>query len=61
MAKAASERRSKVSFDIEPVGDDQVKLTVIHDEFGPESTVRGLISRRLAAEAVGLKTGLEES
>src|SRR6185295_5837780 len=39
---AAAERRSKVSFDLEQVG-DQVKLTVIHDDFGTESTVRQLI------------------
>ena len=32
LAKVASERRSKVTFDIEPVG-EMVKLTVIHDDF----------------------------
>jgi hypothetical protein len=34
IAKAAAERRSKVSFDIEPHG-DQVNLTVIHDDSEP--------------------------
>ena len=31
---------------------DQVKLTVIHDDFGPDSTVRGPDLRRLAVEAL---------
>src|SRR6201991_840 len=58
IAKAAAERRSKVSFDIEPVGDDKVKLTVVHDDFPPESTVRGLISGGWPWKLADLKTGL---
>jgi DNA-binding transcriptional ArsR family regulator/uncharacterized protein YndB with AHSA1/START domain len=61
IAKAAAERRSKVSFDIEPVDDDQVKLTVVHDGFGPESTVRELISGGWPWKLANLKTALEES
>ena len=61
LAKAASERRSKVSFDIEPIGDDEVRLTVIHDEFEPDSTVHQLISQGWPRKLSGLKTGLEES
>jgi uncharacterized protein YndB with AHSA1/START domain/DNA-binding transcriptional ArsR family regulator len=38
LAKMASEGRSKVTFEIEPV-DDVVKLTVVHDDFDPGSTV----------------------
>jgi hypothetical protein len=38
VAKLAAERRSRVAFDIGQQG-DQVKLTVIHDEFEPDSTV----------------------
>jgi DNA-binding transcriptional ArsR family regulator/uncharacterized protein YndB with AHSA1/START domain len=60
IAKAAAERRSKVSFDIEPLG-DQVKLTVIHGDFEPDSTVRGLISGGWPWKLSGLKTGLEQS
>jgi len=60
IAKAAAERRSKVSFDIEPVG-DQVKLTVVHGDFGPDSTVRGLISRGWPWKLSALKTALEQS
>jgi DNA-binding transcriptional ArsR family regulator/uncharacterized protein YndB with AHSA1/START domain len=61
IAKAAAERRSKVTFEIEPVDDDQVKLTVIHDEFPPESTVRELISGGWPWKVSALKTGLEAS
>jgi DNA-binding transcriptional ArsR family regulator/uncharacterized protein YndB with AHSA1/START domain len=60
ITKAAAERRSKVSFDLEPAG-DQVKLTVIHDDFPAESTVRGLISGGWPWKLAALKTGLEES
>jgi hypothetical protein len=49
-----------VSFDIEPEG-DQVKLTVIHDDFGPDSTVLGLISGGWPWKLSNLKTALEES
>lgn len=34
----AAERRSKVTFDIEPAG-ELVKLTVVHDGFDPGSAV----------------------
>jgi DNA-binding transcriptional ArsR family regulator/uncharacterized protein YndB with AHSA1/START domain len=61
IARAAAEKRSKVSFDIEPYGEDQVKLTVIHGDFGPDSTVRGLISGGWPWKLSNLKTGLEES
>ena len=57
--KAAAERRSKVSFDIEPVEDGQVKLTVIHDDFPPESTVRELISGGWPWKLANLKSALE--
>lgn len=59
ISKAATERRSKVSFDIEPVEDGQVKLTVVHDDFPPESTVRGLISGGWPWKLANLKSGLE--
>ena len=60
IAKAASERRSRVSFDIEPEG-DMVKLTVIHDDFEPDSTVLGLISGGWPRKLSNLKTALEQS
>jgi DNA-binding transcriptional ArsR family regulator/uncharacterized protein YndB with AHSA1/START domain len=61
IAKAAKERRSKVTFEIEPVDDEQVKLTVIHDEFPPESAVRQLISGGWPWKLANLKSGLEAS
>jgi DNA-binding transcriptional ArsR family regulator/uncharacterized protein YndB with AHSA1/START domain len=60
IAELATERRSKVSFDLEPDG-DQVKLTVIHDDFGPDSQVRGLISGGWPRKLSDLKSALEQS
>lgn len=60
LAQAAQERRSQVSLDIEPVG-DQVKLTVIHDDFAPNSVVRSLITAVWPYKLSALKTGLEQA
>lgn len=38
LARFASERRSKVTFDIEALG-EMVKLTVVHDGFDPGSAI----------------------
>ncbi|ULE35846.1 ArsR/SmtB family transcription factor [Mycobacterium sp. IDR2000157661] len=57
--KAAAERRSKVTFEIEPVDNGMVKLTVTHDDFPAESTVRGLISGGWPWKLANLKSGLE--
>ena len=58
LARAASERRSKVTFDIEPLG-QQVKLTVRHDDFEPGSAVRESISGGWPILLASLKTLLE--
>jgi uncharacterized protein YndB with AHSA1/START domain/DNA-binding transcriptional ArsR family regulator len=58
LAQVASERRSKVTFDIEPLG-EAVKLTVIHDGFGPGSKVLESISGGWPAIIASLKTLLE--
>ena len=47
-ATIAAERRSRVSFDLEPDG-PLVKLTVVHDDFDEGSTVARDDQRRLAA------------
>jgi DNA-binding transcriptional ArsR family regulator/uncharacterized protein YndB with AHSA1/START domain len=60
VAAAASERRSKVAIDIEPRG-EQVKLTVVHDDFDPGSTVLELISHGWAIKLSNLKSMLEQS
>jgi hypothetical protein len=61
ISSAAAEKRSKVAFEIEPVDDDQVKLTVIHGDFEAESTVRGLISGGWPWKLSNLKSGLEHA
>ena len=60
VAACAAERRSKVSFDIEQEG-EQVKLTVIHGDFEPGSTVLGLISGGWPWKLSNLKSALEQS
>jgi predicted dithiol-disulfide oxidoreductase (DUF899 family) len=42
--RLAAEPRSKVTFEIEPLG-DQVKLTVIHDDLKPGGETGSLISQ----------------
>ncbi|THV43125.1 SRPBCC family protein [Glycomyces buryatensis] len=54
----AAESRSKVAFDIEPVG-RVVKLTLTHNGFEPVSTVREMISEGWPALLSSLKTLLE--
>ncbi|MQA81685.1 MAG: metalloregulator ArsR/SmtB family transcription factor [Streptosporangiales bacterium] len=54
----AEETRSKVTFEIEPV-DDLVKLTVVHDGFPPDSTMRTMVSEGWPRLVSDLKTLLE--
>jgi uncharacterized protein YndB with AHSA1/START domain/DNA-binding transcriptional ArsR family regulator len=58
LAKVAAERRSHVSFDLEPHG-DLVKLTVVHDNFEPGSTVAEMVSGGWPMVLSSLKTLLE--
>lgn len=60
IALAAAERRSQVSFDIETVA-DQVRLTLIHDGFDPNSIVREVISQSWPFKLANLKSGLEQA
>jgi uncharacterized protein YndB with AHSA1/START domain/DNA-binding transcriptional ArsR family regulator len=57
-ARVATERRSKVGFDIEPQG-PVVKLTVIHDDFDPDSATLESISGGWPMILASLKTLLE--
>jgi DNA-binding transcriptional ArsR family regulator/uncharacterized protein YndB with AHSA1/START domain len=57
-SKLAGERRSRVAFDIEPVG-DIVKLTVIHDDFEPGSTAATMVRNGWPVFLSSLKTLLE--
>jgi uncharacterized protein YndB with AHSA1/START domain len=58
LARITTERRSKVAFELEPV-DDLVKLTVVHDDFDPDSTVREMVSQGWPRLLSDLKTLLE--
>jgi uncharacterized protein YndB with AHSA1/START domain/DNA-binding transcriptional ArsR family regulator len=60
LTKISAERRSKVTFDIEPLG-DKVKLTVVHDDFEPGSTVVEMIGQGWPMLLSDLKTLLETS
>jgi DNA-binding transcriptional ArsR family regulator len=60
LAAAASEPRSKVAFDLEPHG-QQVRLTVVHDDFEPGSTVLQLINHGWPIKLSDLKSMLEQS
>jgi Activator of Hsp90 ATPase homolog 1-like protein len=56
--KVAAERRSRVSFDIEPRGQG-VKLTVVHNDFDPESAMLESVSNGWPVILSSLKTLLE--
>jgi DNA-binding transcriptional ArsR family regulator/uncharacterized protein YndB with AHSA1/START domain len=58
VAKASAERRSKVTFDIEPHG-ELVKLTLVHDDFSAGSVVLPLVSQGWPELLSNLKTLLE--
>jgi uncharacterized protein YndB with AHSA1/START domain/DNA-binding transcriptional ArsR family regulator len=57
-AKIAAERRSRVTFDLEPDG-PLVKLTVVHDEFDEGSTVAEMVSGGWPKVVGEIKTLLE--
>lgn len=57
-AQAADEPRSRVTFELEPIG-ETVKLTVVHDGFEPGSTVLESITKGWPRILIGLKTLLE--
>ncbi|HEY2771731.1 MAG TPA: metalloregulator ArsR/SmtB family transcription factor [Solirubrobacteraceae bacterium] len=56
--RLAAEPRSKVTFEIEPLG-DQVKLTVIHDDLDPGGLTGSLVSQGWPRVMANLKTLLE--
>ena len=58
VAKLSGERRSRVTFEIEPVG-EMVKLTVVHDDFEPGSTAATMVRNGWPALLSSLKTLLE--
>lgn len=57
--RLAAEPRSNVTFEIEPLDDDQVKLTVVHEDLDPDGLKRTLISNGWPRVLSNLKTLLE--
>jgi DNA-binding transcriptional ArsR family regulator/uncharacterized protein YndB with AHSA1/START domain len=57
-ARVASEPRSKVTFELEEMG-EVVKLTVVHDDLEPDGVTATLISQGWASVLSTLKTFLE--
>lgn len=57
--RLAAERRSKVTFEIEAIDDEQVKLTVVHDELEPGGLLGDMISGGWPRVVANLKTLLE--
>jgi uncharacterized protein YndB with AHSA1/START domain/DNA-binding transcriptional ArsR family regulator len=57
--RLAAEPRSKVTFDIEPLDDEQLKLTVVHDGLAPDGLLGTLISNGWPRVLSNLKTLLE--
>jgi len=57
-AKLSSEHRSRVAFDLEPVG-DLVKLTVVHDDFEPGSIAATMVRNGWPVVLSSLKSLLE--
>jgi uncharacterized protein YndB with AHSA1/START domain/DNA-binding transcriptional ArsR family regulator len=55
----AAEPRSKVTFDIEPLDGEQVRLTVVHDDLAPGGLLAGMISNGWPRVVANLKTLLE--
>jgi uncharacterized protein YndB with AHSA1/START domain/DNA-binding transcriptional ArsR family regulator len=58
LARLTAERRSKVTFEIEPAG-ESVKLTVVHDDFDPGSAMLESISGGWPVVLSSLKSLLE--
>jgi uncharacterized protein YndB with AHSA1/START domain len=57
--RLAAEPRSRVTFEIEPLDDEQVKLTVVHDGLAPDGALGGMISNGWPRVLSNLKTLLE--
>ncbi len=58
LGKVQAERRSKVTFDLEPV-DEKVKLTVVHDDLAAGGITLGMISGGWPQVLSALKTMIE--
>ncbi|WFB06002.1 SRPBCC family protein [Streptomyces sp. LX-29] len=59
LAELRKERISKVAFELEPLGNAAVKLTVVHDDFEPDSEMLKGVSEGWPVILSNLKTLLE--
>jgi len=57
--RLAAERRSRVTFEIEPLDAEQVRLTVVHDDLEPGGLTGEMVSRGWPRVLANLKTLLE--
>jgi uncharacterized protein YndB with AHSA1/START domain len=57
--RLAAEPRSRVTFDIEPLDGEQVKLTVVHDGLAPDGVLASMIGNGWPRVLSNLKTLLE--
>lgn len=58
-AELAKEPRTKVTYEIEPVGETLARLTILHEGFKPGGTLIGMCARAWPMLASSLKTLLE--
>ncbi|MFD3326800.1 SRPBCC family protein [Streptomyces sp. NPDC058701] len=58
-AELAKERRTRVTYEIEPVGETLARLTILHEGFRPGGTLIGMCGRAWPLLASSLKTLLE--
>lgn len=59
LARLQQEPRSKVTFELEPMGNGVVKLTLTHDDFVPDSEMRRAVSNGWPEILASLKSLLE--
>ena len=57
--RLSAERRSKVTFEIEPLDAEQVRLTVLHDDLDPGGMTASMITQGWPRVMANLKTLLE--
>jgi len=57
--RLTSERRSKITFEIEALDPEQVRLTVLHDDLEPGGVTAAMISQGWPRVLANLKTLLE--
>src|SRR6202034_3459390 len=60
MGEFANEKPSRVTFEIEAVGDRQTKLTIVHDDFQDDSKAAGIVGEGWMRVSASLKSFVED-